>query len=143
MVSRNLVLNRKVLSVWSDERLYQERRLVQREALETSCSWCFILIENEKITNALKDKAILPPTKKSPQILSAALCNHVVQGGEESKRERTLNKSWEGKATLCAGTFAVGFCRVYFTRVLLITNMTMLVSGFGQIPLRYALPCQA
>ncbi|XP_075009819.1 KAT8 regulatory NSL complex subunit 1-like protein isoform X4 [Calonectris borealis] len=59
-----------------------------------------------------------------------------MQGGEESKSERTINKSWEENATLCAGRFVVGFCCVYFNRVLLITNMKTLVSGFRQIPLR-------
>lgn len=46
-----------------------------------------------------------------------------MQGREQSRNEKTINKIWEGNATLCAGRFVVVFCCVYFNRVLLITNM--------------------
>lgn len=58
-----------------------------------------------------------------------------MQGGEESKSEATINKSWEGNATLCANRFVVGVWCVYLNRVLLIANVKTLVSGFRQIPL--------
>lgn len=80
-----------------------------------------------------------PPKQKSPRTLSAVLCNQsdsVMQGGEESKSERTVNKSWEGRECHPVCWVVVGFCCVSFNRVLLIANMKKLVSGFRQIVLR-------
>lgn len=76
------------------------------------------------------------PIKNPPEHCLQCCVTKVIvlcKGGEESKSERTINKSWEGNATLCADRFVVGVWCVYLNRVLLITNMKTLVSGFRQI----------
>lgn len=115
------LLNKKVSGVWDEERglILQEEKAGTEEPCKPSRKLSSVVIENAKITNkkATKRQSNPPPKQKSPQTLSAVLCNKsdsVMQGGEESESERTINKSRERNATLWAGRFVVGFCCVYF-----------------------------
>lgn len=122
-----------------DDSIYKERRLVQRSLTNPNGVLLSLKTKRPQTKKPLKDKAILPPSKNPPKHCLQCCVTKVIvlcKGGEESKSERTINKSWEENATLCAGRFVVGFCCIYFNRVLPITNMKTLVSGFRQIPLR-------
>lgn len=110
--------------------VYKERGLLQRSLKKPHASGVLLSLETKRST---KRQSNPPPKQKSPRTLSAVLCNQsdsVMQGGEESKSERTVNKSWEGRECHPVRWVVAGFCCVSFNRLLLITNMKALVSGF-------------
>lgn len=124
-----------------DDSVYEQRRLLQRSIKKPRASGVLLSLETKryKPKKSTQRQSNPPPKQKSPRTLSAVLCNQsdsVMQGGEESKSERTVNKSWEGWECHPVCWVVVGFCCVSFNRVLLIANMKKLVSGFRQIVLR-------
>lgn len=84
----------------NDDSIYKDRRLLQRSLkklmqVEFYCHW---KLKDHKQKKSTKRQSNPPPKQKSPKTLSAVLCNQsdsVMQGGKESKSERTINKSWE------------------------------------------------
>lgn len=124
-----------------DDSIYKERRLLHRSLkklmqVEFYCHW---KLKDHKQKNPLKDKAILPPSKNPPKHCLHCCVTKVIVlcKGEKNQKVKRL-KTKAGKLRECHPVCWVvaGFCCVSFNRVLLITNMKILVSGFRQIPLR-------
>lgn len=85
-----------------NDSIYKERRLLQRSFKKLPASGVLLSLETKgsQTKKSTKRPSNPPPKQKSPRTVSAALCNQsdsVMQGGEESKSERTVNKSWEGR----------------------------------------------
>lgn len=127
----------KVFMMRKNDSIYKERRLLQRSFKKLPASGVLLSLETKssQTKKSTKRPSNPPPKQKSPRTVSAALCNQsdsVMQGGEESKSERTVNKSWEGRECHPVCWVVAGFCCVSFYRVLLITTWRRSFQDLGK-----------